>query len=232
MFAYGRNLMTDSGCYLYGSSSPEDQRWRAWFRSTKAHQTLTLDHRDSACRPTCLLWSETTNLVALVVENQSYTGLVHRRTVLFVDQRCFLIHDEAEGPAAGAVRIHFQFAPGPADLHDRVARTSHATGANLLVKTFGVGQDVALEKEEGWISYTIAKKEPRTAWSWRVDKAAAEERVAFLTALVPVREGAAPDDVEASVKAEGESPCFTLKVGPVTHTIRLNVAQQTAWMDP
>ena len=46
LFAYGRNLMTDSGCYLYGSSSPEEQRWRAWFRSTKVHQTLTLDNRD------------------------------------------------------------------------------------------------------------------------------------------------------------------------------------------
>lgn len=232
LYAYGRNLMTDSGCYLYGSSAPEEQRWRAWFRSTKTHQTLTLDHRDSACQPTCLLWRETTNLVALVVENQSYPGLTHRRTVLFCDHRHFLIHDEAIGGDAGAVRIHFQFAPGPAELQNLVARTRHDTGANLLVKTFGLGQDVALEKEEGWISYTIAKKEPRTAWSWKVDKAAADDRVAFLTALVPVREGAAPDDVEASVKTEGESQCFTLKAGPATRTIRLNVAQQTAWMDP
>ena len=82
LFAYGRNLMTDSGCYLYGSTSPEEQRWRAWFRGTKVHQTLTLDNRNISCKPTCLLWSETTNLVALVVENQSYPGLKHRRTVL------------------------------------------------------------------------------------------------------------------------------------------------------
>ena len=199
LYAYGRNLMTDSGCYLYGSTDPEEQRWRAWFRGTRVHQTLTLDNRDSGFVPTCLLWSETTNLVALVVENQSYPGLKHRRTVLFCDNQYFLIHDEATGSDDGSVRIHFQFAPCRAELQNLVARTRYETGANLLVKTFDLGKPIALEEEEGWISYAIAKKEARPAWSWRVSKADGEDHVAFLTTLVPSREGAAPDDVEASV---------------------------------
>lgn len=229
--AYGRRFMTDSGCYLYGSTSPEEQRWRAWFRNTRAHQTLTLDDRDSTCKPACLLWSETSNLVALVVENQSYEGLKHRRTVLFCDNRYFLIHDEASGRDAGSVRIHFQFAPCEAEIQCLTARTCYGTGANLLVKTFGLGKDIALEREEGWISCTIAKKESRPAWSWKLTKAAGEDRVAFLTALVPFREGAAPDEVEASVKTEGERQFFTLKVGPTTRTIRLNLSQKTAALE-
>ena len=231
LFAYGRNLMTDSGCYLYGSTSPEEQRWRAWFRSTKAHQTLTLDNRDTSCEPTCLLWSETTNLVALVVENQSYAGLKHRRTVLFVDNRTFLIHDEAIGGDAGSVRVHFQFAPCKAEVQGLVARTCYDSGPNLLVKTFALGKDVAFEQEEGWISYTIAKKEPRPAWSWKVNKAAGDAQVDFLTALVPYREGEAPNELGASVKMEGESRRFTVKVGPATRTIRLNLAQKSALVE-
>lgn len=231
LFAYGRNLMTDSGCYLYGSTSPEEQRWRAWFRSTKVHQTLTLDNRDINCKPACLMWSETTNLVALVMENQSYAGLKHRRTVLFCDNRYFLIHDEASGGDAGTVRIHFQFAPCKAEIQNQVARTCYKTGPNLLVKTFGLGKEIALEQEEGWISYTIAKKEPRPAWSWKIAKEAGDDRVAFLTALVPSREGAAPNDVEAFIKMDGDSQLFTLKVGPTTRAIRLNVSQNTALIE-
>jgi len=231
LFAYGRNLMTDSGCYLYGSTLPQEQRWRAWFRSTKAHQTLTLDNRDVTCTPTCLLWSETANLVALVLENQSYAGLKHRRTVLFVDNRAFLIHDEAIGGDAGSVRVHFQFAPCKAEVQGLVARTCFDAGPNLIVKTVALGNEVALEQEEGWISYTIAKKEPRPAWSWKVDKAAGDAQVAFLTALVPYREGEAPSELAASLKTEGASRRFTLKVGPDTRTIRLDLTQKSARLE-
>jgi heparan-sulfate lyase len=226
--AYGRRLMTDSGCYLYGSTAPEEQRWRAWFRSTKVHPTLTLDHRDSDSLPKSLLWSEATNLVVLSVENQSYAGLTHRRTVLFVDQRYFVFHDEAEGPDAGAVRLHFQFAPCVAELQGLAARTRHAQGANLLVKTFPLGKAPTLEEEEGWISYDIAKKERRPAWCWKIDKQAGDARVAFLTVLVPYREGAAPDVVEASVKTQDGIRVFQVQVGGETRTIGVDFNRKNA----
>jgi heparan-sulfate lyase len=228
LFAYGRNLMTDSGCYLYGSTSPEEQRWRAWFRSTKVHQTLTLDNRDADRQPTHVLWSESDNLVALVVENQSYAGLKHRRTVLFIDNRYFLIHDEAIGTAAGDVRAHFQFAPGEFELNGLTARTRHPKGANLLVKTFPQGKVIIPEKEDGWISYKINVKESRPAWSWKINKEAGNAQVAFLTALIPYREGEAPGAVEASVTAAGDVRLFNLKAGATTRQIRLDFAKKKA----
>jgi heparan-sulfate lyase len=48
----------------------------------------------------------------LVVENQSYENLAHRRSVFFVDKRYFVIVDEAIGNATGDIDIHFQLAPG------------------------------------------------------------------------------------------------------------------------
>jgi hypothetical protein len=54
---------------------------------------------------------------------------------------------------------------------------------------------------------------------------------AFLTALVPSREGTASNDVEASVKREGDCQRFTLKVGPTTREIRLNLSQKTSLLE-
>jgi len=226
--AYGRNLMTDSGCYLYGSSSPEDQRWRAWFRSTKVHQTLTLDNRDSDCKPSHLLWSEADKLAALVVDNQSYPGLKHRRTVLFIDKRFFLIHDEAIGADAGYVRAHFQFAPGEFELAGLTAQTRFAKGANLLVKTFTLGGEIVTEPEDGWVSYKIGVKEARPAWCWKIHKRDGDAQAGFLTALVPFREGEAPGAVEASVIVDGDVRLYSLKVGSTTRRIRLDLAGKTA----
>ena len=130
----------------------------------------------SDCKPNHLLWSEAKNLVVLAVENQSYAGLTHRRTVLFVDQRYFVIHDEAEGSDSGDVRLHFQFAPCTAELRGLVARTRFDQGANLVVKTFPLGKEIVMEQEEGWISYAIAQKEKRPAWSWKINKQAGDRR--------------------------------------------------------
>lgn len=223
LFAYGRNLMTDSGCYMYGSSSPEEQRWRAWFRSTKVHQTLTLDNRDADRKPTPLLWSEAENLAALAVENQSYPGLKHRRTVLFLDNRWFLIHDEATGTAAGDVAIHFQFTDGDLKLDKLVAQTGHAEGANLRVQAFPCGREPLAEPEEGWISYEIAKKAKRPAWCWKLHKAADEPGVEFLTALLPYRQGQAPAKVEATVARAGEVRNYTLTVDGTVRKVRFDL---------
>jgi heparan-sulfate lyase len=222
LYALGRNLMTDSGCYVYGSSDPEDQRWREWFGSTKVHQTLTLDQRNLTCEPRFVIWSETDGLAALVVENQSYPGLKHRRTVLFIDRSYFLIHDEAIGEAAGDVRIHFQFAPCEAEIAGLTATTRFAEGANLMVKTFPLAGPVSTEQEEGWVAYAIRRKEPRPAWSWKVSKQANDRQAGFLTALVPFMAGRMPATVEASVTNDRGTRVFRARVGDRNRQIRVD----------
>jgi len=86
--AFGRWLMPDSGYYTYG----HDPEGRAWHRRTRVHQTLTLDGKDTKIAGRQLLWHTSPGLDAVVVENPSYDGLTHRRTVWFV---------KGEGPDAG-----------------------------------------------------------------------------------------------------------------------------------
>ena len=230
LYAHGQNLMIDSGCYLYGSSDPEEQKWRAWFRSTKAHQTLTLDNRDANRKPKHVLWSDSDNLTALVVDNQSYEGLKHRRTVLFIDKKYFIIRDQAIGKDAGAVRIHFQFAPCDFTLDGHVAQSRFAEGGNLLVRTFPQDKPVSTAKEEGWISYKINQKAERPAWSWKIDKSAEDAQVGFLTALVPNKQGAEASPIQAKCTDEGNTMTIEVQDGKGKMSITLDLDRATAVM--
>jgi len=213
LFAFGRWLMPDSGFYTYG----HDPAARAWHRRTSVHQTLTLNGDDAAIDGRQRLWQALPDgSVVVTVENPSYPGLVHRRTVWFVDRRFFVFLDEAIGAAAGDLDLHFQLAAGPATIDTSAHRA--ATGfmdANVLV-----WQDprapVSLHEEEGWHAWKYGHRERRPALRFRhTDSAPA----AFLTVVHPYRGTRRPDvaatcaagfdvgadRVECVVRSDGES---------------------------
>ncbi len=182
LYAAGRHLMPDAGSYIY-SGDPEG---RAWFRQTKVHQTLTLNGENSAYAPKLRLWKPSKDLDILVVENQSYPDLLHRRAVLFVDKKYFVIVDEAIGTAAGDIDVHFQLAPGQAvfDQEKYVVRSDFGEGWNVLVQTMPQ-PGLTLQEEEGQVSFIYTKKEPRPAFGYRLHKGADETGVRYLTVVAP-----------------------------------------------
>ncbi|MGC9327801.1 MAG: alginate lyase family protein, partial [Candidatus Hinthialibacter sp.] len=157
--AFGRWLMPDTGFYTYG----HDAKARAWHRRTRVHQTLTLDEKDSRVNARERIWHTSEKWDALIVENQSYKDLIHRRSVWFVDEKYFVFLDEAMGKAAGALDLHFQFAPGETiiDPQQKYARTDFAD-ANVLVWA-GPDAPVTLEEEEGWFAWKYGARKPRSA---------------------------------------------------------------------
>ena len=182
LYAGGRHLMPDAGCYIY-SGDPEN---RDWFRQTKVHQTLTLDGKNSAYAPKLLLWKPGENLDILVVENASYPELTHRRAVFFVDKEYFVIVDEAYGNATGEVDIHFQFAPGNAkfDYKNLIGQTAFEDGWNVWVKSTG-SEDTKMEEEEGQVSFIYTKKEPRPAFRYSSQKKSKETGIRYVTIVAP-----------------------------------------------
>jgi heparan-sulfate lyase len=182
LFAGGRHLMPDAGSYIY-SGDPEG---RAWFRQTKVHQTLTLNGTNSAYAPQLKLWQPGADLDVLVVENQSYPTLAHRRAVLFVDKKYFVLVDEAIGEGTGDVDIHFQLAPGKAvfSAAQQQVRTDLGEGWNVLVQTMPQ-PGLTLEEEEGQVSFVYTKKEPRPAFRYRVPKNTKESGTRFVTIVAP-----------------------------------------------
>ncbi|SFU64685.1 heparan-sulfate lyase [Porphyromonadaceae bacterium KHP3R9] len=190
LYAGGRILMPDAGSYIYSG----DWEGRAWFRQTKVHQTLTLDDRNSAYAPALLKWECHNDLDLLVVENRSYDDLTHRRSVLFVDKRYFVIIDEAYGSAAGDVELHFQLAPGEpiVDKKRYSIETSYPEGWNLFLKCSREMGEMELREEEGWVSHVYTVKEPRSAFCFHVKKNGREKVVRYVTLLLPYN-GVKPD---------------------------------------
>lgn len=212
LYAGGRNLMPDAGSYIY-SGNPEG---RAWFRQTKVHQTLTLDDKNSKYDPNLILWQPGDSLDMLVVENKSYQNLTHRRALLFVDKKYFIVVDEAIGSATGDVAIHFQLAPGGEDaIFNHAAssvQTSFNEGWNVFVQTQNQ-PGLKLEEEEGWVSFRYTEKEPRPAFSYRAKKESENNKVRFVTLVVPFEKEAPEIQITRITEESGKLEIEVLENG-------------------
>ena len=213
LYAYGRWLMPDTGFYTYG----HDAEGRAWHRQTSVHQTLTLNGEDTSDLGRHLLWvSEGSDSDVLVVENGAYEGLVHRRSVWFVDRRFFVFLDEAIGDLSGQLNLHFQFAPGDVsfDPENRRAFTLFED-ANVLVQAAD-NCSVSMVEEEGWFAWAYGHRMPRSAFRYGFRQ---EAPAACLTVVAPYHGTKAPhvssqlpstfragdDRIELDVNAFGQS---------------------------
>lgn len=209
LYAGGRHLMPDAGSYIY-SGDPEG---RQWFRQTKVHQTLTLNGADSDYAPKLLLWKPGEKLDVLVVENKSYPDLTHRRAVMFVEKKFFIIVDEAIGEARGDIDLHFQFAPGGAvfDHNKMLARSDSGEGWNVGVQAM-LRKRVKMIEEDGQVSFIYGEKERRPAFCYSVRKEKRNQNIRFITLVFPYQ-GIQPD---VKVKPAGRSgpgdPGILLKV--------------------
>ena len=212
LYGYGAWLMPDSGFYTYG----HDPKGRAWHRQTGVHQTLTLDGKNARVSGKPLLWHTAADFDAVAVQNASYEGLTHRRTVWFVEKTFFVILDEAIGDASGTLDLHFQLAPGDAQIDTAKHRaTTSLAGANVLV-WMAPEAPVSMEEEQGWFAWKYGHRKPRKAFYYRHEQAAP---AAFLSVVFPYVQKETPevsatlhknfevgaDRVELEVEAQGKS---------------------------
>lgn len=183
LYAGGKILMPDAGSYIYSG----DPTGRAWFRQTRVHQTLSLNDRNSAYAPSLLMWKSDNDLDLLIVENKSYEDLTHRRSVLFIEKRYFVIIDEAYGSASGDIGLHFQLAPGEPTVDKDIfsIQTNYQEEWNLFLQTNNSVGKMELQEEEGWVSHQYTVKEPRPAFCFHVSKSGSEKVVRFISLLVP-----------------------------------------------
>jgi hypothetical protein len=142
-----QEILIDPGTFTYVG----EEKWRNWFRGTRAHNTIVVDGRDQAIaagpfrwatRPEVSIQSWKTNAQRDLLEAEcSYAGFTHRRRVEFQKPDVLLIADEIDGP------------PGE---HD-VEQFWHL--GSLEAKACLVLPDNA-ELIEGWRSDTFGEKHP------------------------------------------------------------------------
>jgi hypothetical protein len=176
--AFGRDILVDPGTYDY-FTYPE---WRSYFRSTRAHNTVTIDGRDQSEMLGPFLWGAraASRLVAwepsasgsrVVGEHDGYSRLpspvMHRRTVeLDGPARTVTIRDDVRGRGQHDVAIHFHAAEhvDVKEAHDRVVLELPEGVVTLrpdpvLEVTIARGQERPIL---GWVSPGYHVKRPST----------------------------------------------------------------------
>lgn len=166
LWVKGRDFTPDSGSFIYANVGNHENSKRDWYRSTKAHQTLTIDNKNIENNAQLQKWETGANLDILSYSNPSYKDLNHQRTFLFIDKTFFVIIDRAIGTAKGNLGIHYNLkedSKATANTSNNSIITNYADGNNLLIQLLNKDK-VSLKEESSFVSYVYQKETPRPAF--------------------------------------------------------------------
>jgi hypothetical protein len=201
--AAGRPLVVDPGRFTYCDDPPH---WRRWFKSTAAHNTVTVDgldqtpyrrgkpkgpvaqarliHRLTARDPD---GGDVLDVLYGEVTSPAYEA-VHRRRIVFVNREYWIVHDALVGSKPHRYDLRFHLAPSSAA--GRCAVTV-ACDDLCAVRAPGLGLCVAspwpIAIEDGWVSTRYGVREPAPVV---VSTANDVECADFFTLLMPLSEAA------------------------------------------
>lgn len=165
--ADGHSLVVDPGRYTYAEDAAG---WRRWFKGTAAHNTVTVDGLDQTPyrrgKPkgpvsTARLLGRWTrpglDVVRGEVRSPSYEA-VHTRTVAFVADDYWVVHDRLRGTNVHSYCARWHLAPQrlvPCTTTTRAHQTAVLATGMVLVVPSGFGD---VTQEQGWVSPTYGVK--------------------------------------------------------------------------
>jgi hypothetical protein len=207
---FGEPCVVDSGTYLYASNPS----WRDAFRGTAAHNTVMVDGAGQAVPDGPFAWQATPgarlrrhasddSIGYADAEHDAYRRLpdrvVHRRRVLFLKPRLFVIVDDLEGDADHRIDARFQFAPLRVEQRDGWVRALGPPGRGILIRSFAnvdlttrivEGSEVP---PQGWVSPQYGQRRPAPMM---IVSAETRLPLRIITLLLPASgEPGAPPDV-------------------------------------
>lgn len=232
---FGEPCLIDPGTYGY----THDRRWRDYFRGSFAHSTVTIDGLGQADpggpfkwgqRPRARLrrWVSTETFDLVDADHDAYHRLAdpvtHRRRVLFVKPRYWVVVDDLYGQDEHRVGLRFQLAPMTAITPGAdgwgIARGSRGRGCRFRVCS-PVPLDVELAAGQehpirGWVSPDYGRREPAPLVIY---SAVARFPLRLVTLLVPTGDPAAapPEVTESCANRRIDMVC-----GNTTETIHID----------
>ena len=147
LFNRGRELLVDPGTFVY-NGAPD---WRNYFRSTPAHNTVTIDGRDQAERGGTFRWNTKVSSRAAIEpapapieyvegEHDGYCrmpqGVTHRRRLLHIPSKYWIVVDDFRGPGEHTYDFYYHLAPDVAVSsfeHDEAELALRSEQAGLLL---------------------------------------------------------------------------------------------------
>jgi hypothetical protein len=188
-----RDVLIDPGTYTYTG----DPAWRAYFRGTAAHNTVTVDEQDQAIQETAFQWSRpyaaelvrseqrANGEIALLARHDGYArlGVEHWRGVLCRPGNAWLVWDYLRGAGVHRVDLHWHAGVEVSARPDGVLLSDANSPASLVVSGGSLsvlrGADSPIS---GWRSRHYGRKEPAITLRARFEGALPHE---FVTRLLP-----------------------------------------------
>jgi len=220
---FGRACLVDPGTFCY----TRDPRWREHFRGSSAHSTVSVDGESPARpkgpfswreKPAARLrrWISKHDSDFADADHDAYTRLldpvIHRRRVLFVKPRFWVVVDDLSGAFEHTVELRYQFAPGyEVDLERAPWIAAHSpAGPGLFAIVFGTVPfrttllEGRLDPIAGWVSPIFGRRLPAPALCYHAD---GRFPIRIATLLFPVERTQAPTPRVTPLMGEGSSLC-------------------------
>ncbi len=205
--AKGRTLLVDPGTYTYTGSA----ELRDWFRSSMAHNTVTIDGKSSSvpsdpfawssvARSRCLKWISRDRFDFISGTHDGYSRLPdpvsHVRSILFFKGDYWIIRDQISANHQHHAQLWLHFAPDVlVNIAPDNAQDCRISEKGLDVQVFAVSGSWTAEK--AWVSNCYGSKEEAPCF---VFSTGAQEVVTF---LLPQGDGAASRTTVREIEAIG-----------------------------
>ena len=169
----GKTVLVDPGTYTYTGST----ELRDWFRSSQAHNTLTIDGYSSSlpagpfswktiARVERAAWLTTDRFDFVAGSHDGYLSLPqpvsHRREILFLKYAYWIVRDKVESAGEHQVDLWFHF---DSDTHPQVEST-YVTEAETGLNIHTFAENGGWSREERWVSHCYSQREPAPVYKF------------------------------------------------------------------
>jgi heparinase II/III-like protein len=206
--ANGRTLLIDPGTFTYTGAKEA----RDWFRSSVAHNTLTVDRQSSSIPEGTFSWKTITACERHAwIEHARFTFVggshrgyerlskpgIHSRSILFLKRDYWVIRDRIEVTGTHQIDLWFHFETGtsPQVREDALGQWVCENGATGGLKIASFAPGGRWTKEEGWVSHSYGE---RALAPVCVFSAEAEGAFEIITFLLPGGAECRTEEIEVS----------------------------------
>ena len=189
----GSPLLVDPGTYTYTGS----KEMRDWFRSSHAHNTLTIDSMSSStcdgpfswktiAQCHCSWWIANERFDYVVGSHDGFQRLsepaTHTRSILFLKNDYWVVRDQVESTGEHHLQPWFHLGSRAAPLHgkDNTVRIISENGHSAVLQMAAFAGNIEWRKEQRWISECYGEMKAAPVFSFTVLANASEELVTFL----------------------------------------------------
>ena len=189
----GRRVLVDPGTYTYTGS----QEMRDWFRSSFAHNTLTVDNESSSlsdgpfswktiARSECSSWISHERFDYVVAAHDGFNSLAdpatHTRSILFLKNNYWVLRDQVDSLGEHEITARFHLDSRVAQLQskDNTVRVISANGSSSVLQMAVFARNGEWSKEQGWVSECYGERMEAPVFAFTVLANGSEELVTFL----------------------------------------------------